>query len=238
MRQNQNQWFLGCGSHASMGIAPEWTRNGAREAHGRRRTALRRCLERAAPCRKRMVDLSPLALPTRLLTGCCRIHVSMPSRFWRGNASVWPHCRAHRRQASTRCTKHARYIDLRRRWSHGYWYVHSAAMGSCRIGTGSCARSHNARGKGSRRRRSIHCARRKMAPFERVGARHQRRRTRPSSLSSAVADLSRSSERRRRSQGVDFDEFVKQRRALEGQSRVFVDHAGEILVWSRSARQM
>ena len=90
IRQYQNQWFLGCGWHASMGIAPEWTRNGAREAHGRRRTALRRCLEKAAPCRKRMVDLSPIALPTRLLTGCFIIHVSMPSRFWRGTASVWP----------------------------------------------------------------------------------------------------------------------------------------------------
>jgi hypothetical protein len=65
-----------------------------------------------------------------------------------------------------------------------------------------------------------------MAPFELVGACHQRRRTRPSSLSSAVADLSLSSERSWRSQGVDFDDFLKHWRALEGHSRGFVDHAG------------
>jgi hypothetical protein len=65
-----------------------------------------------------------------------------------------------------------------------------------------------------------------MAPFDLVGARHQRRRTRPSSLSSAVADLSLSSERSWRSQGVDFDDFLKHWKALEGHSRGFVDHAG------------
>jgi hypothetical protein len=77
-----------------------------------------------------------------------------------------------------------------------------------------------------------------MAPFELVGACHQRRRTRPSSLSSAVANHLHSSERLWRSQGVDVDDFVKQWRALEGQSRAFVDHAGEVVVWSRCVRHM
>jgi hypothetical protein len=52
-----------------------------------------------------------------------------------------------------------------------------------------------------------------MAPLELVGARHQRGRTRTSSLSSAVADLSHSSERLWPPQRVDFDDFVKRWRA-------------------------
>ena len=66
-----------------------------------------------------------------------------------------------------------------------------------------------------------------MAPLELVGARHQRGRTRTSSLSSAVADLSHSSERLWPPQGVDFDDFVKRWRAHEGRSRGFVYHAGK-----------
>lgn len=52
-----------------------------------------------------------------------------------------------------------------------------------------------------------------MAPLELIGARPQRGRTRTSSLSSAVADLSHSSERLWPPQVVDFDDFVKRWRA-------------------------
>jgi len=48
-----------------------------------------------------------------------------------------------------------------------------------------------------------------MAPLELVGARHQLGRTRTSSLSSALADLSHRSERLWPPLGVDFDDFVK-----------------------------
>jgi hypothetical protein len=52
-----------------------------------------------------------------------------------------------------------------------------------------------------------------MAPLELIGARHQRGRTRTSSLSSAVADLSHRAERLWPPLGVDFDDFVKRWRA-------------------------
>jgi hypothetical protein len=66
-----------------------------------------------------------------------------------------------------------------------------------------------------------------MAPLELVGARHQLGRTRTSSLSSAVADLSHRSERLWPPLGVDFDDFVKRWRAYEARSRGFVYHAGK-----------
>jgi hypothetical protein len=66
-----------------------------------------------------------------------------------------------------------------------------------------------------------------MAPLELIGARHQRGRTRTSSLSSAVADLSHSSEGLWPPQVVDFDDFVKRWRAHEGRSCGLVYHAGE-----------
>ena len=66
-----------------------------------------------------------------------------------------------------------------------------------------------------------------MAPLELIGARHQRGRTRTSSLSSAVADLSHRSERLWPPQGVDFDDFVKRMGAHEARSHGFVYHAGK-----------
>ena len=182
-----------------------------------------------------MVDLSPIALPTRLLTGCCKIHVSMPSRFWRGNASIWPASLSSSSAASQHAfvPEHVRYIDLRRRWSHGYWYVLSAGMGSCRNRHWILRSFAQCPGKRFSTPPLDSLREAEEDPLERVGARHQRRRTRLSSgfgCSGPFAQLRAATA----IQGVHFDEFVKQWRALEGQSRVFVDHAGEILVWSRS----
>src|SRR6202790_2448872 len=58
---------------------------------------------------------------------------------------------------------------------------------SCRIDTRSRACQYKARGKGSRRRHSVRCARRKMAPLGLIGAHHQRGRAGASRSSSAVA---------------------------------------------------
>ena len=113
------------------------------------------------------------------MPACCRIHMSMPSRFWRGNACVWPvwiveliggkPARVVRSTFATLTFDENGHMDL------GTFTRQQSALAETALDP-ALVRTKPAE-KISGRGRSVHWARRKMAPLELVGARHQRGRT-------------------------------------------------------------